>query len=120
MISWPVGVRQTILRDTQWTVPVCTIADETRCGRKKVRVSNTLQPTTFNVSIRMTIDEAKIFINWYRGNCRNGAESFLFPRIDDITGTNELVEYRISPNTNVEWDNPSGLLTTCKMQWEEV
>lgn len=116
--TWPEGVRKRVLRDTTWDIPVGTIADETRCGRKKVRPANQLAPTSYNVSMNFKYYEYKIFLNWFKTTLRHGAVSFKYPAIDDIDG--HEVEYRFVPGSTITPDNPGGLIVHVPMQWEEV
>ena len=117
-VPWCEGVRKRVLRDTTWDIPVCTIADETRCGRKKVRPATQLSPESFNVSMNMYHYEYKRFMEWFNTTLRRGAVSFMYPTIDDIDGHEE--EYRFVPGSNISPDNPGGLIVHVPMQWEKV
>lgn len=117
--TWPEGVRKRVLRDsTSWDIPVNVIADETRCGKKKVRPSAQLTPESYNVSMNFTHDEYKLFKAWFKNTLKCGAVSFLYPQIDDINGQD--VEYRFSPGSSLNPDNPGGKIVHVPMQWEEV
>lgn len=116
--NWPEGVRKRVLRDTTWDMPVCAIADETRCGRRKVRPATQLTPDTFNVSMNFTYEEYLLFKQWFKTTLRHGALSFLYPQIDAVNGNN--VEYRFVPGSSVQPDNPGGKILHVPMQWEEV
>ena len=116
--TWPENVNQRILRDTEWETPVNVIADQTRCGRKKVRPGLTMQPQVFTVRMNFDPAEQVIFKEWYSTTLRNGAVSFLFPDIEKLTVNNK--EYRFSEGSSIRWGNPSGTTRTASMQWEEV
>ncbi|MBR6079928.1 MAG: hypothetical protein IKP60_07215 [Treponema sp.] len=118
MIAWPEGVRQRIQRDSGWKNPTGTVADKTRCGRKKVRPALSLQPKVFSVSILLRYSEFVIFDDWFTKTLRHGALSFAYPRIDRIGG--EPVEYRFVPGSEVSYSNAGGTLTKASMEWEEV
>lgn len=116
--TWPEGVRKRVMRDTTWEIPISVIADETRCGRKKVRPANQLAPDIFNVSMNFTYEEYVIFKNWFKTTLRRGAISFMYPAIDEINGLD--VEYRFVPGSSIQPDNPGGKIVHVPMQWEEV
>ena len=118
MIAWPDGVNTVVLRETTGSIPVGVIADETRCGRKRTRPANQTAPRVFSVVMKFSYQEFIIFENWFLNDLRNGALSFAFPRINGIE--KELTEYRFSPGTNYEWENPSGKIIKVNMQWETV
>lgn len=118
MRAWPGGVNTKVRRDTTGTVPVGVTADETRCGRKRVRASNQLSPRTFSVTMMFTYDEFALFEDWFHGELRRGAESFLFPRINSPEGG--LVEYRFTPGSSYGWENTSGKIVRVSMEWETV
>lgn len=117
-VAWPQGVRKRVLRDSTWEIPISVIADETRCGRKKVRPSATLQPDTFNVSMNFTYEEYVIFKYWFKNILRKGALTFMYPAVDAINGQD--VEYRFVPGSSISPDNPGGKIVHVPMQWEEV
>lgn len=118
MIAWPDGVRQRIQRDSGWKNPNGTLADKTRCGRKKTRPSGQLQPRKFSVSILLRYDEYETFDDWYTVTLRHGALTFAYPRIDRIDGP--LTEYRFSPGTDVSYSSVGGRHVKASMEWEEV
>lgn len=121
MTSWPNGVNKRILRSTSWDMPTATIADETRSGRKKVRMSGNCQPQSFSVKMHMTLAEKKIFLSWFKSNLYFGANTFAFPNIDAMSEeTADLTEYRLVPGSTISWSNPSGDILEVSMQWEEA
>jgi hypothetical protein len=114
-IAWPDGVNQKILRSTKWELPLGLISDMTRSGKSKRRAALTLTPVSFNVTMNMTLDEYRIFENWYNNTCRRGVFSFLFPKIND--NTDDLAEYRIV--SALEISNISGDILEISMGWEQ-
>lgn len=116
--AWPEGVRKRVMRDTTWDIPINVIADETRCGRKKVRPANQLAPSVFNVSMNFKYEEYVIFKHWFKETLRSGAVSFMYPQVDAINGLD--VEYRFVPGSSIQPDNPGGKIVHVPMQWEEV
>lgn len=118
MRGWPAGVNTKIRRATSGSVPVGVTADETRCGRKRVRASSQLAPRTFSVTMMFTYGEFALFEAWFAGELRHGAESFVFGRINSSGGEPE--EYRFSPGSSYNWENTSGKMVTVTMEWETV
>jgi hypothetical protein len=118
MVSWPAGVRRTVLRDTSWELPSGTVADETRSGKYKVRAGHASAPKSFGVTIRMPLNEYRVFENWYTATTRKGALSFGFPKLNDNTGT--VTEYRFAPGSALSVSSPGALLVDIKMEWLEV
>lgn len=72
----------------------------------------------FSVKMRFTYEEYLIFDNWYNNVCYKGLNSFAFPQIDRINGTEK--EYRFVEGSAPQYSNPSGKYIECSMQWEEV
>lgn len=97
---------------------VGTVADETRCGIKKVREANTFTPNHYSVTMRFNVAEYHAFKTWFTYNLRKGAKSFLFPRIDDEQGVD--VEYRFVPSSRLNVSNIGGQILEVTMEWEEV
>ena len=118
MIAWANGVNTKVRRGSSGQVPVGVLADKTRCGRKKTRPANQLEPKSFNVEMLFSLEEFRRFRDWFDVACMRGAISFAFPRIDDNTG--DMVEYRFVPNTSYSWSNETGRLVKVSMQWETV
>ena len=118
MIAWPDEIRKRVLRDSTWDFASGTVADETRCGRRRVRPALQLQPDGFTVSMNMTHDEYMVFKYWYKVSLRKGALTFAYPQIDAINGGNK--EYRFVPSTKPAFDNPGGKIVHVSMQWEEA
>jgi hypothetical protein len=118
MVSWPAGVRQKALRDTTWSLPSGTIADQTRSGKYAVRAAHITEPKSFAVTINMPLSEYRIFESWYINTTRKGALSFGFPKINDNTGT--IVEYRFVPGSMISVSNPGALILNVRMEWLEV
>lgn len=121
MTTWPDGVNKRVLRATSWETPTAAVADETRSGRKKVRMSGNCQSQTFSVTMHMTLAEKKIFMAWFKSNLYYGANSFVFPNVDSMSGESAvLTEYRLVPGSTISWSNPTGDILEVAMQWEEA
>jgi hypothetical protein len=118
MVSWPAGVRKTVLRETTWELPSGTIADKTRSGKYKVRAGHASEPMPFAVAMHLTLDEYRILESWYIGTTRKGALSFGFPKINDTVGT--MVEYRFVPGSRIAVSNPGALILNVRMEWIEA
>lgn len=121
MINWAEGVNKRILRASSWETQTATVADETRCGRKKVRMSGNCQPQTFSVRMHMKLSEKKVFMEWFKESLFYGANTFAFPQVDALTGESaENREYRFVPGSSISWSNVSADILEVSMQWEEV
>lgn len=118
MESWATGVNKKILRNSKGSVPVCVIADETRCGAKKRRYSSQLSPKVFNITMHFSTTEFVTFQSWFESTLRHGALSFGFPQIDAVNGSD--TEYVFQDGTSYEWSNVSGIIVEVTMTWEEV
>jgi hypothetical protein len=118
MIAWPIGVNQNILRQSSWGLPSGVIADQTRSGKYQRRAAHYLKPLAFSVVFHMTEPEYQLFVAWYENNCRRGAVSFAFPRIDAKNGP--LTEYWFSPGQDIQVSNVSGDILELQMSWETV
>ncbi len=118
MIDWPTNVNMKIRRESNWETPLKIIAQQTRCGRKKTRASGTCQPQTFHVTLKMSLAEKILFLNWFENSLGSGVESFGFPRIDDNSGA--IGEYRFVVGSSIKWSNESGKVITASMEWEEA
>jgi hypothetical protein len=119
MVSWPAGVRTKVLRDTTWDLPSGTIADKTRSGKYKVRAGHASEPKSFRVTMRMYLDEYRIFEDWYINITRKGTFSFAFPKIND-NSAGIINEYRFNPGSKLSVSNPGGLVVEVGMEWLEV
>jgi hypothetical protein len=115
MVTWPAGVRQTVLRDTSWNLPSGTIADRTLSGKYKVRAGHASEPASFAVSMNLPLAEYRILESWYISVTRKGVLSFGFPKINDITGT--IIEYRFVPGSKIAVTNPGALILNIRMEW---
>lgn len=115
MIDWAEGVNKQIKRGSNWELPSGVILEETRSGKRKSRPAEQLLPKPFSVDMIFSYNEYLIFEAWFTTKLRNGALTFKFP--DVITGLVDR-EYRIIGNPS--FDNPSGKLIKCSMEWEEV
>jgi hypothetical protein len=121
MIAWPLFNGKpigTVLRSSSWDEPLGIIGDQTRSGKLKVRAAHIKEPVGFNLTMHMTLDQYREFINWYRNTCRRGLYSFAYPKINDNTGI--LIEYRFVPDTKIGVKNTSALNLELTMNWIEV
>jgi hypothetical protein len=118
MVNWPEGVRQKVLDSTTWDLPSGTIADQTRSGKYKGRAGHVSDPKSFSVTIRMYLEEYRIFEAWYIHTTRKGVFSFGFPKLNDNSG--ELVEYRFAPGSTLSVSNPGALVLDVSMEWLEA
>jgi hypothetical protein len=118
MIHWPAGVPQTVLRSSKWDFSMGFIADKTRSGKEKRRAALYMAPDVYTVTVRMSLGEYHIFIEWFKIDCLKGLLSFGFPKIDDAAGA--LTEYRFSPDSKISLSNPAGQALDVSMVWEEV
>lgn len=119
MINWASNVNTKARRETNGTVPVGVIADQTRCGRKRFRPANQLAPRKFSVVMKFNYDEFVRFENWFANDLMHGALTFAFPRINGNDST-DLVEYRFVDGSSYSWENTSGKMITVSMEWETV
>jgi len=108
----------TILRSSTWNMPLKIIADQTRSGKFTTRQAHVRKPTTFNITMHMTLTEKRIFENWFKSVCREGLYAFGYPRVDDNTG--ELRAYQFDPNTDPSWTNTGADNMECTMVWLEA
>jgi hypothetical protein len=121
MIAWPalngkpIGA---VLRSSSWDKALGIIADQTRSGKFSVRVNHVKAPNEFSITMHMTLEEYRVFNNWWINSCRKGFYSFAFPKINDNTGT--LVEYRFSHDSRPRVQNTSALNLEISMNWMEV
>jgi hypothetical protein len=118
MVGWPPGVSKKVLRDTAWDLPSGVIADKTRSGKDKARAGHASAPKSFRVVLRMSLDEYRVFEDWYINTTRKGALSFAFPKINDDSG--EAAEYRFAPGSKIAVSSPGGLAVTVSMEWAEA
>lgn len=81
-------------------------------------LANSMAKRPFNVKMRFTYAEYLLFDEWYNTVCYKGLNSFAFPQIDRINGSEK--EYRFVAGTAPQYSNPSGQYIECSMQWEEV
>lgn len=118
-VAFPEGIRKRILRNGTTWQDVCAVReDKTRSGKTKRMLASSMAKRTFTVKMRFTYDEYLIFENWYNNVCLKGLNSFAFPQIDLIDGSEK--EYRFTSTSAPQFSNPSGQLYECSMQWEEV
>jgi hypothetical protein len=116
MIAWPDGVTQKVSRSTNWNLPLGVITEKTRSGKSKTRAGHTFEPIRFSVEFNMTLDEYRIFENWYMNIDRMGVFTFGFPKIND--NSEEIQEYLIVSAPSLT--NVSGDYVEVKMNWEQV
>jgi hypothetical protein len=107
-----------MLRSTTWNMPLKIIADQTRSGKFTTRLAHIKKPKTFNVTMHMTLEEKRIFEDWFVYVCREGLFAFGYPRIDDNTG--EIRAYQFDPNTDPDWTNTGADNLEVKMMWMEA
>jgi hypothetical protein len=120
-ITWPVFNGKpagTVLRSSSWNTVPGFIADQTRSGKFKTRISHIHAPDEFNVLMHMTLPEYRVFNNWWRNSCRKGVYTFAYPKINDNTGV--LAEYQFCSNSRLSVKNTSGDNLEISMQWVEV
>lgn len=114
------------MRDSAWSDVVGTVADETRAGTRKVRMSNTFAPKSFSVKMRFSTAEYYIFRDWFDVTIRKGAIAFLFPDLETSHPTYRFSQadnnrlYRFKPSSTVRYSNTAGDIIDVDMEWEEV
>ena len=72
----------------------------------------------FSVTMHFTEEEYQLFRTWYTSEIFYGALSFLFPSLDAVTKTDK--EYRFAKGGVPKYQNVSGDIIECSMEWEEV
>lgn len=118
MESFP-DIKYKVLRATEWDDHVGVIADQTRCGAKKTRPANQLNPEVYDVTLQFSNpDICNTFRTWFRSTLYHGALSFGFPKLNDSSGT--ITEYRFQEDSKVHYSNTGGLVMQAQMTWEEV
>ena len=118
-IMWNPNVNTKVRRDgTSWSNVQGFITDKTRSGKPKRRYSNSMIKRPFSVSFIFSLEEYEIFEEWYNNTILKGTRSFLFPKIDSVSG--KYVEYQIADGGAPSYSNPSGKRIRCTMKWEEV
>jgi hypothetical protein len=121
VIPWPTfngKLVGTALKSSSWNSSSGIIADETRSGKPKVRANHIKTPDAFTITMHMTLDEYRVFDNWWRNTDRKGVYTFSYPKINDDTG--EQVEYQFVPNTGLGIRNTSALNVEVSMNWQEA
>jgi hypothetical protein len=118
MIDWPAGVNKKVLRQSSWGMPSGVIADQTRSGNYQTRAAHRKKPHSFSVVFHMKEPEYQLFVNWWENSCRRGAFTFAFPQVDAKNG--EMVEYRFSPDQDIQVTNVGGDILELQMSWETV
>ena len=117
VVDWSTNVNQRILRSSNWNMPTKFIADKTRCGAKKVRMANNLEPRKFSIKMRFNPSEKEHFVSWFVNVTLGGTLAFWFP---DITKeTNKVLAYRFTEGS-VSFANVGGTYTDVTMTWESV
>jgi len=120
-VPWPEynGKRiGTVLRSSNWTIPLGVIGDQTRSGKISTRLAHINRPKMFNITMHMTLPEKRVFENWFVSVCRKGFFPFLFPRIDDNTGV--MKAYRFSPESDIGESNTGADNLEVSMVWLEA
>jgi len=121
MIAWPLHNGKLIgrvLRSSSWETLPGIIADETRSGKRKVRMAHIKTPDVFSIVMHMTLPEYRAFMIWWENVCRKGVYTFAYPKINDNTGL--LIEYQFDPESNISKSNTSGDNLEVSMVWMEV
>jgi len=108
----------TVLNSSSWTHSLGIIADVTRSGKRIARANHIKSPDSFIVIMHMTLDEYKVWKNWWNNECRRGVHTFAFPNINDNTGI--LVEYQFDPESTPSVKNTSALNLEITMNWLEA
>lgn len=117
--NWVSGVNQRIMRDgTNWGSPANFIEDETRSGKRKRRLYATQQKKPYQIKMRFTHTEYVAFDDWFNNTLKYGLYPFYFPAIDKSVNTNKV--YQFTKNGAPKYDNPSGKIVNCTMEWEEI
>jgi len=118
MIGWPslnnkrIG---TVLRSSSWDAAPAVIADQTRSGKFITRIGHVKTPDSFNITMHMTLEEYRVFKNWWVNSCRRGFFTFGYPEIDDNTGV--IVEYQFEPGSKIGKINTSANNLEITMTW---
>lgn len=119
MIQWKEGVNKTVLRNgTSWNDVTGFISDTTRSGKRKRRLSPSIEKRVFSVRMRFSITEYNLFRDWYENETLRGLVSFEFPKIDSID-QNEMSEYQFTEKGYPKYVNNGGHTIDCTMEWEE-
>jgi len=120
-VQWPMinGKRiGTVLRETAWDMPLKIIADQTRSGKYTTRLAHVKRPKTFSIVMHMTLNEKRIFEDWFARVCREGLYAFAYPRVDDNTG--DLKAYQFDPQADPSWKNTGANNMEVSMVWMEA
>lgn len=119
-IQWDSNVNNKILRDgTSWNNITGFKEDETRSGKTKRRMYHSQAKRQFSIKMRFTLEEYAYFNNWYKNTLKQGLYAFDFPKIDS-NNPSDIVVYRFTSDGAPQFNNPSGDLIDCSMNWEEV
>lgn len=122
VIDWADGVNTLIRRSgTSWNGINAVIEDTTLSGRAKRRFRGSYAKRTFSVKMIFTLDEYRLFNEWYQNKCRLGFYPFNFPTIDAVSGSGAKTSvYRFAAGSPPSYSNPSGNRIEVTMSWEEV
>jgi hypothetical protein len=121
MIPWPtlngmlVG---TPLKPSSWGASPAVISDQTLSGKLKVRAAHIKAANPFAVIMHMTLEEYRVFTEWWNNTDRRGVYTFAYPKINDNTG--EYREYQFAPESTIGIKNTSALNVEVSMNWQEV
>ena len=119
MIEWADGVNTKILRNgTSWNDVVGFKEYKTLSGKPKRRIANSFAKRPFTVKMRFSVDEYKLFEEWWNDKCLRGINSFAFPMVDNDVVTYR--EYQFASNGAPKYSNNKGKFIDCAMVWEEV
>lgn len=57
VVNWAQGVNKNVMQSSTWTHELGIIADNTRCGVRKVRANNVYAPPQYSVTMHFTLAE---------------------------------------------------------------
>jgi hypothetical protein len=121
VIPWPTLNGRTVgtaLTSSSWGASPAVIADQTRSGKLKVRSAHIKAPNPFTIVMHMTLEEYRVFDEWWNNTDRRGVYSFAYPKINDNTG--EYKEYQFAPESTIGIKNLSAVNMEISMSWQEV
>jgi hypothetical protein len=121
MIPWPTlngKLIGTVLDTSSWGSNTGVIADPTLSGKLKVRANHIKTPDPFTIVMHMTLEEYRVFVEWWNNTDRRGVYTFAYPKINDITG--DQVEYQVVPESVIGVKPTSALNVEISMNWQEA
>lgn len=117
VVNWAQGVNKNVMQSSTWTHELGIIADNTRCGVRKVRANNVYAPPQYSVTMHFTLAEKNLFMDWYDDVCRKGLFPFRFPDIEK-RGSESI--YSFAPNSMLSFSNLGGQIIEVQMTWEKM